>query len=136
MTLNIQIQTKIEMSQLLQGATQLTLSELESFVSELHRLIDIKKSIPKVRREKQLLARIQLTALDVSKRLRYKALAEKLEFEMLSEPEFAELAILTEEDDLLRNERVKYMIELAQLKQIPFVKLMEELGLKPIEYGK
>jgi hypothetical protein len=58
MTLNIQIQTKIEMSQLLQGATQLTLSELESFVSELHRLIDIKKSIPKVRREKQLLARI------------------------------------------------------------------------------
>jgi hypothetical protein len=136
MTLNIQIQTKIEMSQLLQGATQLTLSELESFVSELHRLIDIKKSIPKVRREKQLLARIQLTALDASKRLRYKALAEKLEFETLSEPEFAELAILTEEDDLLRNERVKYMIELAQLKQIPFVKLMEELGLKPIEYGK
>jgi hypothetical protein len=134
--LNIQIQTKIEMSQLLQGATQLTLSELESFVSELHRLIERKKSIPKVRREKQLLARIQLTALAVPKRLRYKALAEKLEFETLSESEFAELATLTEEDDLLRNERVQYMIELAQLKQIPFVKLMEELGLKPIEYGK
>ena len=40
---------------------------------------------------------------------------------------------IAEEKAQLRNKIVKYMIELSQLRGIPFQKLMNELGLKPLQ---
>ena len=39
------------------------------------------------------------------------------------------------EEEQLRNKRVEYMIELSQLRGIPFQKLMNELGLKSLSSG-
>jgi hypothetical protein len=132
----IQVQTEIDTVLFLQGAAQLTITELENFVMELNGLITRKKTKSKVRQEKRLLAKMNQTILTPIKRQRYQLLAERLELEILSPEEYTELSQLTDEDESLRNERVKYMIELSQLKAIPLPQLMQELGLKPIQYGR
>jgi hypothetical protein len=129
------IQTEIDTFLFLQGATQLTITELENFVMELNGLITRKKTKSKVRQEKRLLAKINQTILTPVKRQRYQYLAEQLKLEALPTAEYDELLQLTNEDEMLRNERVKYMIELSQLKAISLPQLMQELGLKPIQYG-
>jgi hypothetical protein len=128
----IHIQTEIDTFLFLQGATQLTITELENFVMELNGLITRKKTKSKVRQEKRLLAKINQTILTPVKRQRYQYLAEQLQLETLPPAAYDELSQLTNEDEMLRNERVKYMIELSQLKAIPLPQLMQELGLKPI----
>jgi hypothetical protein len=45
------------------------------------------------------------------------------------------LIALVEEEETLRVERVKYLIELAQLRNITLPQLMEKLGLKKNKHG-
>jgi hypothetical protein len=132
----IHIQTEIDTVLLLQGAAQMTIRELESFVTELNGLITRKKTKSKVRQEKRLLAKINQSVLTLAQRQRYQILSEQLALEVIQPTEYAELSLLANEDEALRNERVKSMIELAQLKAISLPQLMQELGLKPIQYGR
>jgi hypothetical protein len=132
----IHIQTEIDTVLLLQGAAQMTIQELEHFVTELNGLITRKKTKSKVRQEKRLLAKINQAVLTPEKRQRYRILAEQLALEWIQPAEYAELSLLADEEEALRNERVKYMIELSQLKAISLPQLMQELGLKPLQYGR
>jgi hypothetical protein len=72
----IHIQTEIDTVLFLQGAAQLTITELENFVMELNGLITRKKTKSKGRQEKRLLAKINQTILTPAKRQRYQLLAE------------------------------------------------------------
>jgi uncharacterized protein YqiB (DUF1249 family) len=128
----IHIQTEIDTVLLLQGAAQMTIRELENFVTELNGLIT--KS--KVRQEKRLLAKINQSVLNPVQRQRYQILSEQFALEAIQPTEYTELLLLANEDEALRNERVQSMIELAQLKAISLPQLMQELGLKPIQYGR
>ena len=69
------------------------------------------------------------------KRALYLQLAQKLENDSITEPERQHFLQLTEEEETLRNERVKMLIELAQLRSISLNQLMEELGLQPVGHG-
>ncbi|MEO0042041.1 MAG: hypothetical protein RL329_1489 [Bacteroidota bacterium] len=130
----IHIQTEIDTVLLLQGAAQMTIRELENFVTELNGLITRKKTKSKVRQEKRLLAKINQSVLNPLQRQRYQILSEQFALEIIQPTEYAELLLLANEDEALRNERVQSMIELAQLKAISLPQLMQELGLKPIQY--
>jgi hypothetical protein len=132
----IHIQTEIDTVLLLQGAARMTIQELEHFAMELNGLITRKKTKSKVRQEKRLLAKINQTILNPIQRQRYQILSEQFALEVIQPSEYAELSLLAHEDEALRNERVKYMIELSQLKAISLPQLMQELGLKPIQYGR
>jgi hypothetical protein len=132
----IHIQTEIDTVLLLQGAAQMTIRELENFVTELNGLITRKKTKSKVRQEKRLLAKINQSVLNPLQRQRYQILSEQFALEIIQPTEYAELLLLANEDEALRNERVQSMIELAQLKAISLPQLMQELGLKPIQYGR
>ena len=125
----IQVQTTIDTDALILGAANLQLSELERLVRELDAVIVRKKNLDKNLKERELIRQINQTVLDADQRVRYLMLAEKLENDSISADEHLEFVALTEMDEELRNERLKYLIELAQLTDVGVLELMEQMGL-------
>lgn len=79
--------------------------------------------------EKDLLHKINQTVLPDKQAERYALLIQKLEPDTMTETEHTEFMDLVCKEEALRNERVKYLIELAQLRNMPLLKLMDSLGL-------
>ena len=65
----------------------------------------------------------------------YQVLVEKLELGTITNTEQSEFEILATQEEKLRNQRVKYMLELAQLRAVPLSQIMESLGLKPLVHA-
>jgi hypothetical protein len=116
-------------------AANLSVKELEVLSKELNALIRRKKTVDKTYREKVLLGKINQTALAKTELERYIILVEKLELETIQEIEYQEFMQLVAKDEKLRNERVKYLIELSQLRGISLLQLMEDMGLNPTAHG-
>lgn len=127
----VPVKAEIDIQSVIAGLTNLKISELEDFARELSGLITRKKTKDKGLREKELLALITQTTLPVDKRNRYLELSEKVEDETITEKEHVELLNLVEKEEGLRAERVKLLLELAQIKNISMPQLMEQLGLNP-----
>ncbi len=125
----IQIQSEIDAQTLLAGVSEIPVKELEYFVRELNALITRKKTKDKDYRERALLSKMNRTVLSKHKSERYVSLHHKLELENLSESEHKEFMDLVTEEENYRNERVKYLIELAQLRAVTVPQLMISLGL-------
>lgn len=121
---------------LLYNAAQMPLTELEAYVQQLNSLITRKRTTDTNLRDTVLLDKITRTVLDKVKRERYQALIYKLEMETISDTEHAELLELVEREEKIRVKRLKYLIELAQLRNITLPQLMKNLELtKPISSG-
>jgi hypothetical protein len=131
----LQVQSEMNTQTLLLSIAQLPLNELESFVNELNRLLTRKKTEDIVKKDKILVSKINQTALPLPKIERCNVLLQQMEFASLTESEHQELMSLVEEEETLRVERVKYLIELAQLRNITLPQLMEKLGLKKNKQG-
>lgn len=120
---------------LLATATTMKIQELETLMRELNGVLFRKKSKNKAYREKELLRLINEAILEKEKRERYWQLSLLLEEGIMSDAEHAEFMDLVEKEESLRNQRVKLLIELSQLRGLPLNKLMEELGLNPLGRG-
>jgi hypothetical protein len=131
----IQIQTEIDTHMLLASVSQIPVNELENFVHELNALILRRKTDSKEYRDKVLLSKINRTVFSPKKAERYIALHHKLEAETLSETEYKEFMDLVGQEEILRNERVKYLIELSQLRAVSLQNLMSTMGLNTIKNG-
>ena len=131
----LQVQAEMNAQSLLMTVAQLPLNELEQFIHELNRLLTRKKSEEIVQKDKRLISKINQTALSLPKIERCNALILQMEFATLTETEHQELMLLVEEEEKLRAERVKYLIELAQLRNLTLPQLMETLGLKKRTHG-
>lgn len=118
---------------LLPNMAELPVSELEYYLIEINALIRRKQTTDKKIRERVLLDKITQTILSKKKTERYHELVYKLEFETLSDVEHAEFMRLATHEEKLRNQRVKYLIELAQLRAVSLPQLMLDLGLKRAE---
>lgn len=129
---NMRFQSKNDFTH---SIANLPIAELEFYMQEINALIRRKKTQDKDGRERILLEKINQTVLDKKKTDRYHILFEKLEADTLSEAEHAEFMDLANHEEKLRNRRVKYMIELAQLRAVSLPQLMETLGLKPVNHG-
>jgi hypothetical protein len=132
---NVQIQPEIDTRSLLQNMAQMPVIELEKFIHEVNALIRRKKTQDKDYRERVLLEKISQTVLDKKKIDRHHVLVEKLEADTLTESEHTEFMDIANHEEKLRNKRVKYLIELAQLRAISLPQLMENLGLIPVNHG-
>lgn len=126
-----QIQSDMDIQSFLLDATKLNVSELERITRELNALIVRKKTPQSDQRERRLIQLINQAALNTEQRTRYAALSEKLQNASITEAEHQEFMALVELDEQLRNDRVKYLLELAQLRNIPLPKLLTDLGLEP-----
>lgn len=125
----IQIETTIDTDSFVLGAANLQLGELEKLVRELDAVIVRKKNLDKDLRERELIRLINQTVLDADQRSRYLVLVDKLENDSISSEEHLEFLSLTEKDEKLQNERLSYLIELAQLNNLSLLELMDRMGL-------
>lgn len=128
----ITIKSEIDTKSLLANIANLKVKELEFFLRELNGVITRKKAKDKKYQAAALLQKHNETVLNKPKRNRYAALYEKLEADIITEDERKEFFKLTKEEEKLRNERVKILIKIAQIRAIPFNQLLKELGLKPV----
>ena len=115
---------------LLPNMAELPVSELEFYLIEIAALIRRKQTGDKKLREGVLLDKITKTVLSKKKAQRYQEIVYKLEFETITDTEHAEFMRLANDEAKLRNQRVKYLIELAQLRAVSLPQLMVDLGLK------
>jgi hypothetical protein len=119
---------------LLRNIDRMPITEIEHFLKDINALLRRKKTQDKALRERQLLHKINLSVLDDTKVNRYHVLVEKLELSTITDAEHIEFDILANQEEKLRNQRVKYMIELAQLRAVSLSQVMESLGLIPIAH--
>lgn len=129
------IHSLIDTKELLANAAKMGVQELEALMRELNGVLSRKKNKDKKHREKELLRLINETVLDKEKRERYWMLSLQLEEGAISAEEHREFMQLAEEEELLRNKRVAYLVELSQLRNLPLSQVMEEMGLKPPGHG-
>jgi hypothetical protein len=127
--MKLQMQAEMNAQNLLLSAAQLPLDELEQFFAELSRLVTRKKSESVLNRDKILLTQINQTVLSLEKTDRCYTLICKMELSTLSETEHSELITLVEEEEALNVQRLKYLVELAQLRKMTLPQLMKKLGL-------
>ncbi len=130
MTLNLEIPQAIE-QQLLQEANLQGISLDNYLVQVIKRAIKKPISNGKLS-ESQLLKKINL---DISEAewVDYKQLTVLLRTEKLNEIEHQRLIFLGNKIELANAERFKHLIKLAKLRNVSLDKLMEDLGIKPIE---
>jgi hypothetical protein len=125
----------IDSQSLLRDADRMPVTELERFLKDINALLRRKKTQDKALRERQLLHKINRTVLDATQTERYHILVEKLELSTMTDAEHTEFGILATQEEKLRNQRVKYMIELAQLRNITLSQVMASLGLIPLNHA-
>ncbi len=122
----------IDSQSLLNNAAQMPVLELERFLREANALLFRKKIKDKKLRERQLLYKINSTVLNSFQIARYHTLSEKLHLGTIEDTETLEFEELANQEEKLRNQRVKYMIELSQISETTLLQVMERLGLTPI----
>ncbi len=125
----------IDSQSLLRDADRMPVTELERFLKDINALLRRKKTQDKALRERQLLHKINRTVLNAIQTERYHILVEKLELGTMTDTEHSEFGLLADHEEKLRNQRVKYMIELAQLRDISLSQVMTSLGLIPLNHA-
>ena len=133
-TVQVISEVHIDLDKILDGMAQLDLSELERFSLNVNSLIARRKAPNLPKRETDLLQQIN-RGLPVTVRQRYAALNEKLLAETLTTEEHQEFSALVDQIEQSDVERLKYLIELAQLRNISLAALMEQLGIRRPRYA-
>lgn len=129
----ISIETEIDINKVIKSFSKLNISELELLISEFNTLLAAKKTKSKQKRIEKLNQLIRQSVLSPSKLAQYEALVYKLESRTMTEKEQEVFSALTEEDEKLRNQRIAYMIELSQLREVPFSEIQEAFSFKSKE---
>lgn len=131
----ITVAAQIDTESFFSGLTELKVNELEVFVRRLNGLILRKKEQDIDYQISNLRIKINNTVLERSKRERYIELSEKVEEEIITAEEHKELLVLAEEEEQITAQRLKLLLELSQLRNIPLSQLMREMGLVPKGHG-
>lgn len=120
----------IETDELLKAALQLPPIELEKFVTKLF-VLKAKERTPLLsQRESELLLQINLT-LPPPQRKRLNLLLKKRQSHTIKPTELQELKQMTHEIEKSDAQRLKCLIELAAIRNVPLDDLIKQLGLKP-----
>ena len=125
----------IDSQSLLRDVDKMPVPELERLLNDITALLRRKRTQDKSLRVRQLLHKINNPVLNAAKTERYQVLVEKLELGTMTDGEHTELDILANQEEKLRNQRVKYMVELAQLRAVTLPQIMESLGLIPLTHA-
>ncbi|CCI02114.1 MAG: STAS/SEC14 domain-containing protein [Microcystis sp.] len=127
----IKIQAQLSKEDLLEAVEQLSLSELEGFFQDIIAL-KAKHHAPSLSKdETELLLKIN-QGLSQDNQGRYQLLINKRNEENLTEQEYQELLKLSDQMEIHQTQRLEYLAQLAQLRQISLTDLMTQLSIKPI----
>lgn len=104
---------------------------VRQFLKEAEREIGASEKAPSLSREEtELLLKIN-EGLPEDRQLRYNELLSKLSKETITEPEHQELLQLIPQVEAKNVERLKYLVQLAQLWNTSVDEVMDRLGIKP-----
>ena len=138
MALTIELPSNIE-QQLLQGATQKGMSlenylvQLLSNVTNLQKKQVEKKSLSELSEDELLMKINSFILLSETEWMTYHHLMVLRRAETLTEDEYTQLIQLGEKIENANVIRIKYLVALANLRQVPLVQLMDDLGIFPVE---
>lgn len=127
----LKIEAQISAIDLVQAIEQLSQTELEQFVEQVLQ-VKAQRIAPSLSiNESELLIKINQ---DLPQELRhlYQTLIEKRNQENLIEAEYQQLLELTEEVEKYQAQRLEYLTQLAQIRQLSLTNLIAQMGLKPI----
>ncbi len=130
----IHIEADLSSDQLLSAARQLPRREFDQFVTRVLSLRAERGAPVLPTAESELLLKINYPVPDDLQR-RYDELLARRDARTLTSEEHEELLALTDQIELLEAERMKRLIELAQLRRITLDELMNQLGLQPPFYA-
>lgn len=130
----IHIEADLSSDQLLSAARQLPRREFDQFVTRVLSLRAERSAPVLPAAESELLLKINHPVPDDLQR-RYDELLARRDARTLTSEEHQELLALTDQVEILEAERMKHLIELAQLRRITLDELMNQLGLQPPFYA-
>ena len=129
----IKVEVQLSSEELLKAVEQLSLPDLERFVSQIIALQAQRRATSLPQAEAELLLKInQGISSDTQKY--FDELIAKRQAETLTPDEHKELLHLTEEIEKLQAQRIEYLVELARIRRISITELMKNLGIGTPEY--
>lgn len=121
---------QVESDQLLNAALQMPEDEFQRFVTKLFTVKARTRTATLSERESELLPRINqgLSATDAQ---RMRTLIAKRQSYTITETELQELIGLTDESERLNVERMKALVELAQMRGVTLDEVVKQLQIRP-----
>ena len=113
---------------LFQEVERLDNRSLDTFIDNILSLRLQRKTSDKQKEEVDLLQKIN-KSLSIKEIDRFNALLEKQYEDDITEQEYAELLVLVNKIEKLNVKRLKYLISLAQLRNVTVREVMNQLGL-------
>lgn len=132
-TVQVVSEVNIDLHTVLDGVARLDLPELERFASDVNSLVARRKAPYLPQQEARLLKKIN-RGVAPAVRQRYAELNARLLDETLSEEEHNELLSLVETIEKADADRLKYLLELAQLRSTSLDALMDQMGIRRSVY--
>lgn len=129
------IQVELPFDALLSSLQQLSAEELVELAQRAAQLGAQRRAPSLTQAETDLLLQINRASVAPEVSRRCAALTEKQRARGLSAQEQAELMRLVDEIELLNAQRLNWLAELADIRQIPLDDLMANLQIKPLSYG-
>jgi uncharacterized protein YjgD (DUF1641 family) len=128
----VKLEAQLSKEDLLEAVQQLTVSELEDFLQEIIDFRAKKLTNNISEKETNLLLKINQNLTDDIQK-KYQILIRKRQDENLTNNEYQELLNLTDVVEKHQAQRLKYLVELATLRECSLNHLMDELGINPTE---
>ncbi|HEX9929731.1 MAG TPA: hypothetical protein VGB02_14455 [Pyrinomonadaceae bacterium] len=115
---------------LLQAVVNLPQNEFERLIANAKKL---RRALPQnqANKEIRLIKKVNEAVLSDAERVRFNELIEKRRSENISESEFDELIALTEKGEELNVKRLKYLVEIANIRNKSLPEVMKELEIFP-----
>ena len=127
-------QVELEIDEVIKGVERLETDELEQFLDRVMTIRAQRRAPSLPQEEAELLQKIN-QGVPNEVRSRYDELHEKLLDETLNPDEQQEFIELSDQIEFADAERLKYLILLAQLRNVTVDSLMDQLGLRRRVYA-
>ena len=127
-------QIELDFDEILKGVARLETSELERFTEKVMALRAQRRAPSLPQNEAELLQKIN-HGVPAEVRSQYELLHQKLLDETLTPDEQQTLIDLSDQIELADAERIRYLIDLAQLRGISVDALMDQLGIRQPIYA-
>lgn len=123
----VKVEVQLSSEELLKAVEQLSLPDLEQFVSKVLLLQAQRQAPTRSQTEAELLLKID-RGIPSDVKAHYEELIAKRQEETLTQEEYSELLLLTEQIEKLQAQRMEYVVELARIRNISLTELMKNLS--------
>lgn len=127
---SLQITSKIDIDQLIEGLAQLETSELETCIEKVG-LILAQRRLPNLSTAETELLKQANRKLPYEVEQQHSVLQEKIHEETITETEQKELLALIPVIEQADVERLKALIELSKTRKVTLPEIMQQLGIQP-----